>query len=89
MNKFRKNYKDLIDNIFGKYVCNIDVTINDKNNVIGALASAQFKQFTLSFESRLERISKIYKAHSHFRGPIQQAINQIADKNNWDELTQS
>lgn len=84
MNQARENYKQLIDDIFGDNVCTIDTTISDTNNVISALVHEQFDDFTLSFKARLKRIAQAYHDNKHLRDSIKQAVNQVADKNNWD-----
>ncbi len=84
MNRARENYKQLIDHIFANNVCSIDTNISDTNNVISALADEEYDNFTLSFKARLKRIAKIYHNHEHLRDSIKQAVNQVADKNNWD-----
>lgn len=84
MGKARENYKRIIDDIFGAGVCTIDTSPYNKNNVIGALDSDQFTTFTTNFLDRLKRLSKIYAENEHLRDSIQQALNQVADINNWD-----
>jgi len=84
MNTARENYKRTIDKIFGIGVCTIDINVDNKNNVIGALVSDQFSTFTTNFLDRLKRLSTIYSENEHLRNSIQQAVNQVADINNWD-----
>lgn len=84
MSNVRKLYKQIIDDIFGENVCHIDTISNDTNDVIGALAHEQFDNFTSAFKARLKRVAKIYHDNEKLRDSIRQAINQIADKNNWD-----
>ncbi|WP_444906008.1 hypothetical protein ACJJIR_15410 [Microbulbifer sp. SSSA008] len=84
MSVARENYKKIIDDIFGIGVCTIDTSIDNKNNVIGALVSDQYTTFTTNFLYRLRRLSKIYSENEHLRDSIQQAVNQVADINNWD-----
>ena len=84
MNPKREYYKNLINNLFGDGVCNIDTESEASNNVLGALVSDQFEEFSSNFKARLERISKEYGSESRLRSSIDQALNQVADKNNWD-----
>lgn len=84
MNSKRQNYKKLVNELFGEEVCTINIDSEDSNEVIGALSNEQFEEFSLHFKARLERISRKYHANEDIRNSINQALNQVADKNNWD-----
>lgn len=78
-----ENYKDVVENIFGKGTCNIDVTKLVTNNVIGALNHTQFAAFTTSYKKRLERLNSLYSGHGNFQDLLN-TINQVADDKNWE-----
>lgn len=78
-----ENYKDIVENIFGKDACNIDVGKSTTNSVIGALNHTQFGAFTTSYKTRLERLSKLYSSHTNFKDLVN-TVNQVADEKNWE-----
>lgn len=78
-----ENYKDIVERIFGKNTCGIDVSKGATNNVIGALNHTQFGAFTTSYKKRLERLNALYSSHGNFQDLLN-TINQVADDTNWE-----
>jgi len=78
-----KNYKDIVENIFGSNTCNIDVTKGATNKVIGALNHTQFAAFTTSYKKKLERLNKLYSGHVNFKDLLT-TVNLVADDKNWE-----
>lgn len=78
-----ENYKDIVENIFGKNTCGIDVSEGATNNVIGALNHTQFGAFTTSYKKRLERLNILYSSHGKYQDLLN-TINQVADDKNWE-----
>lgn len=78
-----ENYKDIVENIFGKDTCKIDVSRSATNNVIGALNDTQFATFTACYKKRLRRLHKLYSSHTNFQDLVN-TVKLVADEKNWE-----
>lgn len=78
-----QNYSALVERVFGP-VTTFDAGRYTTNNVVGALASADYREFQANFEARLRRLNQVYSDDDSSRSALIVQVNQIADPKNWE-----
>jgi len=80
----RAVFASLVDLIFGSGSATFDTTVQQSNNVIGALAHpTEFSTFKKNFEARLYRLNAAAEKDASLRDEIVATLNRIADAG-WD-----